>query len=159
MARCISCSYSVARPGGVRVLLWVSICHPSPSSVHNNLPKGSDPASSLQPRAGAGDAEFCLYQKPRESGPPWCSMLAKFRVCRAVWPRPHSVLGATSSPPGAKASVHLLHGDLRGGSDSEVELPVKWEQHFGKEKPLVSFVSWGVWLNWCGLPSRRCWAL
>lgn len=39
-----------------------------PSSVHNNIPKGSDPASSLQPRAGAGSAEFCLYRDPEGIG-------------------------------------------------------------------------------------------
>lgn len=48
----------------------------------------------------------------RNSGTPWCSVLAKFGACRAVRPRPPSVLGATSSSPGADASVHLLHGDL-----------------------------------------------
>lgn len=58
----------VARPGGVRVLLWVSICYRSPSSMHNNIPKGSDPASSLPPRAGAGREEFCLYQEPEGIG-------------------------------------------------------------------------------------------
>lgn len=50
---------------------------------------------------------------------------------------------------------HLLHRDLRGGGDSGVELPVKWEQRFRKEKALVSFISSGSWLGWCGLPSRR----
>lgn len=123
-ALCISCRYSVAWPGRVRVLLWVSICHPSPSSVHNNIPKGSDPASSLRPKAGAGDAEFWLLSGTLwESGAPWCCALAEFGACRTVWFRPHSVLGATSSSPGADASTHLLHGDLRGTGDSEVELP------------------------------------
>lgn len=35
-----------------------------PFSVHNNIPKGSEPAWSLRPKAGAGGAEFCLYQEP-----------------------------------------------------------------------------------------------
>lgn len=33
------------------------------------------------------------------------------------------MLGASSSSPGADASAHLLHGDLRGAGDSEMELP------------------------------------
>lgn len=102
---------------------------------------------------------FACIRNPRELGAPWCSARVKFGACRVVWLPPHSVLGATTSSPGADANAHLLHRDLRGGGDSEVELPVKWEQRLRKEKALLSFISSGVWLGWCGLPLRRCWAL
>lgn len=76
-------------------------------------------------------------------------------VQSGVHHRPRS-LEPPAAPREPMQVQHLLQGDLRGGGDSEVELlPVKWEQHFRKDKALVSFVSSGGCLGWCGLPSRR----
>lgn len=66
-------------------------------------------------------------------------------------------------PPAAPQElmpVHTCSTEIYGELVTQKWSCLNWEQHFRKEKALVSFISSGVWLGWCGgLPSRRCWVL